>query len=72
MQRISPNSSPSTANTKSVWLSGRMRLKVPSPGPCPHQPPLMKASCAVCTWKVSPASGFMKRSMRERTCGTSV
>ena len=28
-----PNSSPATAKTKSVWLSGMMRLTVPSPGP---------------------------------------
>ena len=28
-----PNSSAATAKTKSVWLSGRMRLTVPSPGP---------------------------------------
>ena len=28
-----PNSSAATANTKSVWLSGRIRLTVPSPGP---------------------------------------
>ena len=28
-----PNSSAPTAKTKSVWLSGRMRLTVPSPGP---------------------------------------
>src|SRR5256885_778413 len=34
-----PNSSAATANTKSVWLSGRMRLTVPSPGPRPNQPP---------------------------------
>ena len=37
-----PNSSAATANTKSVWLSGRMRLMVPSPGPRPNQPPRMK------------------------------
>ena len=37
-----PNSSAATANTKSVWLSGRMRLTVPSPGPRPNQPPLLE------------------------------
>ena len=34
-----PNSSAATANTKSAWLSGRMRFTVPSPGPRPNQPP---------------------------------
>ena len=38
-QSTMPNSSAATANTKSVWLSGRMRLTVPSPGPRPNQPP---------------------------------
>ena len=38
-----------TANTKSVWLSGRLRLATPSPGPRPNQPPLKKASIAVST-----------------------
>ena len=31
-----PNSSAATAKTKSVWLSGRMRLTVPSPGTAPE------------------------------------
>ena len=65
-----PNSSAPTANTKSVWLSGRLRLAMPSPGPRPNQPPLEKASIAVSTWKVSPEAGFMKRLMRPATCGT--
>ena len=37
-----PNSSAATAKTKSVWLSGKMRLTVPSPGPrLLLQPPLL-------------------------------
>ena len=34
--RMMPNSSAATANTKSVWLSGRLRLAIPSPGPEPE------------------------------------
>ena len=41
-----PNSSAATANTKSAWLSGRMRFTVPSPGPRPNQPPRRKDSTA--------------------------
>ena len=44
-----PNSSAATANTKSVWLSGRLRLAMPSPGPSPYQPPFQNASIAVST-----------------------
>ena len=42
-----PNSSPATAKTKSVWLSGSRRFTVPSPGPLPNQPPRMKLSVAM-------------------------
>ena len=66
-QRMMPNSSAATANTKSVWLSGRLRLAIPSPGPSPNQPPLKKASIAVSTWNVSPEAGFTKRLMRPAT-----
>ena len=45
-----PNSSAATANTKSAWLSGRMRFTVPSPGPRPNQPPRTKDSIAFETW----------------------
>ena len=65
-QSTMPNSSAATANTKSAWLSGRMRLTVPSPGPRPNQPPRMKDSIALSTWKVSPEAGSMKRLMRAR------
>ena len=65
-----PNSSAATANTKSAWLSGRMRLTVPSPGPRPNQPPRMKDSTALSIWKVSPEEGSMNRLMRRATCGT--
>ncbi len=41
-----PNSSAATAKTKSAWLSGRMRLTVPSPGPRPNQPPRTNDSSA--------------------------
>ena len=44
MQKRMPNSSPATEKTKSAWLSGMMRLTMPSPGPTPNQPPLMIAS----------------------------
>ena len=47
--RMMPNSSAATANTKSVWLSGRLRFAIPSPGPSPNQPPFQKASIAVST-----------------------
>ena len=67
-----PNSSAVTAKMKSVWLSGRMRFTVPSPGPLPSQPPCTKDSMAVSTWKVSPDCGSRNRSMRARTCGSSV
>ena len=52
-----PNSSAATAKTKSVWLSGRMRLTVPSPGPRPNQPPRWKVSSARSMLKVSPEPG---------------
>ena len=69
-QSTMPNSSAATANTKSVWLSGRMRLTVPSPGPRPNQPPRAKDSSAMSMLKVSPEPGSMKRLMRRATCGT--
>ena len=63
-----PNSSPVTANTKSVCASGRMRLYMPSPGPRPSQPPERMLCSAVSTWNVSMTpplvSGSMKCSMR--------
>ncbi len=65
-----PNSSAATAKMKSAWLSGRMRFTVPSPGPCPSQPPRTKDSTALSIWKVSPEDGSMKRFMRLATCGT--
>ena len=40
MQKTMPNSSAATEKMKSVWLSGMMRLTMPSPGPTPNQPPL--------------------------------
>ena len=64
-----PNSSAATAKTKSAWLSGRMRLTLPSPGPSPNQPPFMKDSIAVSIWKVSPEAGSRNRLMRRATCG---
>ena len=63
-QSATPNSSPATANTKSVWLSGNMRLTVPSPGPLPNQPPRMKLSVAMSMLKVSPDAGLRKCWMR--------
>ena len=48
-QSTMPNSSAATANTKSAWLSGRMRFTVPSPGPRPNQPPRMNDSTALPT-----------------------
>ena len=65
-----PNSSAATAKTKSVWLSGRMRLMVPSPGPRPNQPPRTNDSTAWSILKVSPEAGSMNRLMRRATCGT--
>ncbi len=62
-----PNSSAATANTKSAWLSGRMRFTVPSPGPRPNHPPLMNDSIAVSTWNVSPDAGSRNRLMRRAT-----
>ncbi len=38
-----PNSSAVTAKMKSVWLSGRMRFTVPSPGPLPEPAALHEA-----------------------------
>ena len=67
-QTIMPNSSPVTAKMKSVWLSGRMRFTVPSPGPLPEPAALTRSSrWRVSTWKVSPDRvGSMKLSMRAR------
>ncbi len=62
--KITPNSSPATAKTKSVCPSGSMRFTVPSPGPVPNQPPLRKELSAMSIWYVSPESGLRKRSMR--------
>ena len=71
--RIEPNSSAATAKMKSAWLSGRMRLTVPSPGPRPSQPPEAKLPSAVSIWKPSwAASGLRNLSMRLVTCGTRV
>ena len=64
-----PNSSAATANTKSAWLSGRIRFTVPSPGPRPSQPPRTNNSIALSIWNVSPEEGSRKRLMRRATCG---
>ena len=64
-----PNSSPTTAKTKSVCESGSTRFMMPSPGPVPDQPPRSKDCIAVTTWKLSPLSGSRKRLMRPATCG---
>ncbi|MNT65448.1 hypothetical protein D3C72_2034320 [compost metagenome] len=71
MQKTMPNSSAATENTKSVWLSGMMRLTMPSPGPRPNQSPRMIASRAVSIWKVSP-SPVRNLSIRPATCGSMV
>ena len=64
-----PNSSPTTAKTKSVCESGSTRFMIPSPGPVPDQPPRSKDCMAVMIWKLSPLSGSRKRLMRPATCG---
>src|SRR5262249_45095306 len=71
-QSTMPNPSAATANTKSVWLSGRMRLTVPSPGPRPNQPPRWNDSSAWSMLKVSPEDGSRNRSMRRATWGMSM
>ena len=38
-QKINPNSSPATANIKSVFASGIFSFKIPCPGPLPNSPP---------------------------------
>ena len=42
-QKINPNSSPATANIKSVFASGIFYFKSPWPGPLPKIPPDLNA-----------------------------
>ena len=56
-----PNSSAVTAKMKSVWLSGRMRFTVPSPGPCPASRPARSSR-----WRCRPGTC---RPMRGRGSG---
>ena len=43
-QKINPNSSPATANIKSVFASGILSFKSPCPGPLPNIPPDLNAN----------------------------
>ena len=65
-----PNSSAPTAKTKSVWLSGRMRLTVPSPGPAAEPAAAREAFQREIDVEGVARAGSMKRWMRCATCGT--
>ena len=49
---IIPNSSEITDTIKSVWASGILEFKVPSPIPFPKKPPSIIASDAFSDWKL--------------------
>src|SRR2546423_13513754 len=66
-----PNSSAATANTKSVWLSGRLRFAIPSPGPRPNQPPFQVDMAMEAFWNggwfgLGPGEGVAKRNLPDR------
>ena len=52
-QKNNPNSSPATANIKSVFASGIFSFKIPWPGPFPNIPPDWNALMLKSIWNVS-------------------
>ena len=51
LQTIKPNSSPATANIKSVLASGSFSLSTPWPGPLPNKPPDLKEFKLIDIWE---------------------